>query len=137
MRARGTAYRFATLALILELFLWCLLRELAVVDAEPIAEFLILLTPPFIVMLTVCVVKDAYDPIGSRPGLILFGVMPLAAILMFRVKIKEQAVLMDGNCITQDGGIVFLYAAWLIVAAAYWIKLARDRRQRFDGSEER
>ena len=130
LRARGTAYQFATLAFILELFLWCFLRELAIVDAAPLAELLILLTPPFVVMLSVCIVKDAYDPIGSRPGLILFGLMPLTAILMFLVKINEHVVLMDGNRITEDCGIIFLYAAWIIVAAVYWIKLASDRRQK-------
>ncbi len=127
--ARGIAYKYTTLAFVFELFAWALLREFEILDAEPMGELLVLISLPFIVMMTVCIVKDAYDPIDSRPGLILFGVMPIAALAMFVVKIKERAVLIRGKCITADGGLVFLYITWLVISAIYCIKYVKERRQ--------
>ena len=126
---RGIAYKFTTLIFTLELYAWAVLRELGILDAEPMGEFLILIAPPFTILMAVCILKDAYDPINGRPGLILFSIMPISGLAMLFVKAKEHAVLVRGNCITADGGIVLIYIVWLAVSAIYWAKYIKERRQ--------
>ncbi len=127
--SRGVAYKYTTLAFALEISVWAFLREFGILDAEPIGELLVLIVLPFIVLMTICIVNDAYNPINARPGLIVFGIMPFSAMAMFYVKWKEHAVLMNGRCITADGGLVLLDASWLVISAVYWIKYMKERRQ--------
>lgn len=127
--ARSKAFEYGFAAYLFESVIWCVLCELLKIDAEPLGELCLLLTPPFVVFAIVCIVRDAYDPISTRPGMIVFALMPLAALLTILRYLRDEEVLLDGRCLTAAGGLVFLEAGWLVLAVVYWICYARSGRE--------
>ena len=127
--ARGKAYKWAVLAFIIELAVWCILQEVAGFSAAPLGELLMLLMPPFVTFMTISIFEDAYDPMNSKPGMIIFSFMLIVSVIMFWMKIREHAVLIEGKRITEDGGLVVLYAGWVISGIVYWIKYIIDTKK--------
>lgn len=126
--ARGKAYGIGCMAFLSELAIWELLRGTLGVSAEPVGEFLLLLSIPFAVVLIVCILEDAYDPVDLKPGIALFTVMPIAALCMFVMKFTDGVPMMTDRCLTDDAGLCALYAAWVVVSVVYWIKYAKDTK---------
>lgn len=114
--------------MLISLIIWEVLCELNVCSAEPLGELLILLSPAFIVFMVICIVKDAYDPINSRPGMIVFTMMPLAALGMLIVYIEDAEALIEGSHITEFGGVMAIYISWVIISAVYWICYAKETK---------
>ena len=127
--ARGKAYQWATLTFIFELAIWCILQEAAGFSAAPIGEFLMLLMPPFVVFMIVCIKEDAFDPINSKAGMVLFSIWAIISIAMFIMKFNEKVPLIEGKRITEDGGIIIMYAGWIISGIVYWIKYFVDTKK--------
>lgn len=130
LQARSIAFKWMSLTFLIELAVWCFLKDLLPVTAEPMGELPLLLFAPFLVFAIICVVKDAYDPIGGRPGMIVFTLFPLVAAITIALKLfKQRAPLIIGSCITAGGGLVLFYSAWIIIGAVYWIKYAKDTKE--------
>ena len=127
LAARGVAFRWTTVTFFAELVIWEFLCSLEVIDAEPLAELCLLITPPFIVGMILLILSDAYDPIDNRPGVIIFALMPLTGIIMILDKIRDGDILFLDRCILDDGGILAIYVGWIVCAAVYWISYARER----------
>lgn len=114
--------------MLISLIVWEVLCEFELCGAQPLGELLILMCPAFIVIMVICIVNDAYDPINSRPGMIMFTMMPLASVGMISVYIKESDKLIENGLITGTAGIFILYISWLIVSAVYWICYVKERK---------
>lgn len=126
--ARGKAFKWALDTMLISLIIWEVLCELNVCSAEPLGELLILMSPTFIVFMVICIVNDAYDPINSRPGMIVFTMMPLAALGMLIVYIKDAGALIEGGHITESGGVMAIYISWVIISAVYWTCYAKETK---------
>ena len=126
--ARGKAYQYACVTFVLEVLIWGLLREFEVFDADPFCEMLVFIALPLLVLFSVTIAKDAYDPMNSRPGVLLFSLMPLVGILMVIDDLRDHVVLVDGSYLTEDFGMVVLYSVWIIASAIYWTYYLRERR---------
>jgi len=136
LQARSTAFKWMSFTFIIELTVWCFLKDLLLVTAEPMGELMILLFAPFLVFGIICVVKDAYDPIGGRPGMVVFTIFPLTGMIFIALKLlKQRTPLIIGRCITADGGLIFFYSAWIIIAAVYWIKYVKDTKEELRGED--
>lgn len=128
LAARGKAFKWGLCTMLISLIVWEVLCEFELCGAQPLGELLILMCPAFIVITVICIVNDAYDPINSRPGMIMFTMMPLASVGMISVYIKESDKLIENGLITGTGGIFILYISWLIVSAVYWICYVKERK---------
>ena len=129
MLARGTAFRWGCLAFILVLIVWALLREFLGITAEPLGELLLLMSVPFAVVLIKCILEEAFDPIGRKPGMVLFVGMPILAVVAIILHVSRRTPLINGKCLTQAAGSLALYAAWIVISIVYWIKYAKDTKE--------
>ena len=79
------------------------------------------------------ILKDAYDGINSRPGMIIFSMWGIAAFLLgianamvFLIKKPTfQALLEDGITFSN----IVMYACWLSMCGVYWIKYLVDKKK--------
>lgn len=136
LQARSTAFKWMSFTFLIELAVWRFLKDFLLVTAEPLGELMLLYFAPFLVYGIICVVKDAYDPIGDRPGMIVFTLFPLAALIIIASDLfRKRTPLIIGSCITADGGRIVFYSAWIIIGAVYWIKYAKDTKKELQGEE--
>ena len=133
---RGRAFQYSAICFLLWLIVWECICEITGLFAEPLTELLVLMAPPFAVCLIACVVKDAYDPIGSRPGMVLFALMPAMSLFVLVMMIVRGEPVIADNTVTTEGGLAAIHAAWITTSAVYWIKYIRDTRAENAGLSE-
>ena len=134
--ARGKAFQYACITFLIEIVIMEFLREFELLDCDPFGELLIFIALPMLVLFAVTISKDAYDPMNSRPGVILFALMPLCGILMLIDDIRDHTVLIDGAYLTEEFGMLILYSMWIVASAIYWMYYLRERRAEISEADE-
>lgn len=128
MYIRGLAYEHTCFAFVLEIIAISVLKEFSVICFAPLAELYVLLCLPFFVLGAECIIKGAYDPINSRPGMMVFTLMPITSVLTILNQIKSKLSFMENGVITEDGGIRCIYITWLVLTVVYWVNIAIERK---------
>lgn len=128
MYVRGQAYKHTCFVFIWEIVAVSLLKEFSVVSFAPLAEMCVLVCLPFFVLVAECIIKDAYDPINTRPGMMIFTLMPITSVLTILNQTKKKIPFIENGMITEEGGIRCIYIIWLALTVVYWVNIAIERK---------
>lgn len=127
--SRGIAFKYGFFSFIPVIILFAFIKDTFGISCDCVGEAFLLISIPYAITMSIFIVKDAYDPINSKPGVIIFSIMAICAVIFISMNIHDKAPLIDNRIITREGGLTAFYISWVVIAIIYWIKNIKDRKE--------